>query len=195
MSVAVEPTVVARLECRVVLFGEGGKLMRQIRTLMMAIALTAVLPLGIGAARAEEVPERIVLVDKLMAMLSLDQAMSQVAAATTQTIVARVRRANPGMTDANANAVYKLFYDAMMGMTDESITLSRASLLKYYTKEDLKVMIAFYETPTGRKSIELMPQIIQEVTLETQGMLERRLPPLVEALNKRLKDAGYNLPG
>jgi len=33
---------------------------------------------------------------------------------------------------------------------------------KYYTEEDLQAMINFYKTPTGRKTISVMPQLLQE---------------------------------
>lgn len=161
---------------------------------LAVLAVVQVHGAAVRDAAAQTHPEQVVLVDKLMAMMSLDQVMAQVAGATTESIVAEVRRVNPRMTDADANTVYKLFYDAMMGMSEESIALSRKIFLRHYTAEDLKVMIAFYETPTGRKSIELMPQIIQEVTVATQDMLGRRIPPIVEALKKRLEAAGYQIP-
>lgn len=33
---------------------------------------------------------------------------------------------------------------------------------KYYTEEDLRAMINFYKTPTGKKTIDIMPQLLQE---------------------------------
>lgn len=33
---------------------------------------------------------------------------------------------------------------------------------KYYTEEDLQAMIDFYQTPTGKKTIDVMPQLLQE---------------------------------
>ena len=33
---------------------------------------------------------------------------------------------------------------------------------KYYTEEDLQAMINFYKTPTGKKTISVMPQLLQE---------------------------------
>ncbi|WP_244142171.1 DUF2059 domain-containing protein [aff. Roholtiella sp. LEGE 12411] len=33
---------------------------------------------------------------------------------------------------------------------------------KYFTNEDIKQMIAFYETPLGKKTISVLPQISQE---------------------------------
>jgi len=33
---------------------------------------------------------------------------------------------------------------------------------KYFTEEDLQAMIDFYKTPTGKKTISVMPQLLQE---------------------------------
>ncbi|NDJ22220.1 DUF2059 domain-containing protein [Nostoc sp. B(2019)] len=62
---------------------------------------------------------------------------------------------------------------------------------KYFTNEDIKQMIAFYETPLGKKTISVLPQISQESAeigqkygiaaakralqkLEAEGYLRRR---------------------
>lgn len=33
---------------------------------------------------------------------------------------------------------------------------------KFFTEEDLQTMIDFYQTPTGKKTITVMPQLLQE---------------------------------
>ena len=35
---------------------------------------------------------------------------------------------------------------------------------KYFTAEDLKAFIAFYETPAGQKMAKTLPQMMQEMT-------------------------------
>ncbi len=58
---------------------------------------------------------------------------------------------------------------------------------KYYTEEDIKALIAFYQTPIGQKTIKLMPQISQESMKagEEWGM------KLGEKIAEEMKAGGY----
>ena len=49
---------------------------------------------------------------------------------------------------------------------------------KYFSEEELREMLAFYSTPVGRKSIEVMPSLIQEAA----GGVEQAVRPLAIGL-------------
>ena len=56
---------------------------------------------------------------------------------------------------------------------------------KYFTHEDIRQMIAFYETPSGRKIISLMPAItadVMEIAARMQVQVARGAAPRLEAL-------------
>ena len=42
---------------------------------------------------------------------------------------------------------------------------------KYFTEEDLRVLIDFYKSPTGQKTIEVMPQLLQESVRRTTQVI------------------------
>ncbi|MEB3283362.1 MAG: DUF2059 domain-containing protein [Lyngbya sp.] len=42
---------------------------------------------------------------------------------------------------------------------------------KYFTEEDLRVLIDFYKSPTGQKTIEVMPQLLQESIQRTTQVI------------------------
>lgn len=42
---------------------------------------------------------------------------------------------------------------------------------KYFTEDDLRVLIDFYKSPTGRKTIEVMPQLLQESIQRTTEVI------------------------
>ncbi len=42
---------------------------------------------------------------------------------------------------------------------------------KYFSKEDLQVLIDFYQSPTGQKTIEVMPQLLQESIQRTTQVI------------------------
>jgi len=51
---------------------------------------------------------------------------------------------------------------------------------RYYTREEITGLIAFYETPLGRKLVKDLPQITQEMLAASQAWIER----LVEEMDK-----------
>ena len=48
---------------------------------------------------------------------------------------------------------------------------------KYYTEEDLKGLIAFYESPTGQKMIQVTPDVIKETIHSTAEYFKSKISP------------------
>jgi len=55
---------------------------------------------------------------------------------------------------------------------------------KYYTEDDLKNMIAFYKTPTGKKVLEVMPQMMTDILFKSDEIIR----PKFEAIAKQILD-------
>ena len=53
---------------------------------------------------------------------------------------------------------------------------------KHYTTEELEDLVTFYKTPTGRKTIEIMPQIFAESMTKTSERLRPQIGPIVQQL-------------
>ena len=64
---------------------------------------------------------------------------------------------------------------------------------KHFTADELRDLVAFYRTETGRKTIEVMPSILAETT--TMGTeWGRRVSELAaKKAAQRLRDRGYEL--
>jgi hypothetical protein len=58
---------------------------------------------------------------------------------------------------------------------------------KYYTEADIDQLITFYNSPIGKKSVELMPVIMQESMSVGQEWGKK----IAEKIAKKLKDKGY----
>lgn len=50
---------------------------------------------------------------------------------------------------------------------------------KFFTEEELKDLVAFYKSPTGQKSIGIMPQLMQEAMSRSSEALNARVMKLV----------------
>jgi uncharacterized protein len=70
---------------------------------------------------------------------------------------------------------------------DDLINLIVPIYSKHFTHEEILAIIAFYETPTGRKMTEKLPVISEESMMAGQqwGM------EIAEKLQKKLTDDGY----
>ena len=61
---------------------------------------------------------------------------------------------------------------------------------RYYSLQELKDIAAFYETPTGRKAVKVMPKIIQESMLAGQQWGAVIAPIAIKRIKGRLKEEG-----
>jgi hypothetical protein len=61
---------------------------------------------------------------------------------------------------------------------------------KYYTEDDLKNMIAFYKSPTGRKVLEVMPQMMTEMMIRSEEIIR----PKIEGIAKQVLEEEKKRP-
>lgn len=59
---------------------------------------------------------------------------------------------------------------------------------KHFSHEDIRQMIAFHETPLGRKSIEVMPRLMAESMQVGQRWAAKTLPRIREEVTKQMRD-------
>jgi hypothetical protein len=64
---------------------------------------------------------------------------------------------------------------------------------KYFSHEEIRGLLAFYETPLGRKAGTLAPTISQEGMREGQRWGEALGPKLAERIRARLSREGIEL--
>ncbi len=83
--------------------------------------------------------------------------------------------------------IWKRLYDSF----DADLIISEIVplYLKYFTHEDIKNMLDFYTSPTGEKTIEIMPALIQESMVIGQALGRRVMQEIIEDLKKE----GYEL--
>jgi hypothetical protein len=59
-----------------------------------------------------------------------------------------------------------------------------------FSEAELRELIAFYKTPVGRKSIELMPRLMQEGAALGQKQIQPHLPELERRIQARVMGGG-----
>ena len=150
------------------------------------MCLLAVLPALLGAADAPEgdaapgsVRAKVIELMEITGAKELGNQMAQVMIAEVSNAM---QRANPNIP--------KRAHEVIRDVTIEVVNDHNPQLLadmiplyeKYFTKDDLDALLAFYHTPTGRKSIEALPKLMQDSVpiaqawaLELQPVLDKRL--------------------
>jgi hypothetical protein len=71
-------------------------------------------------------------------------------------------------------------------MKDKEIAL----YAKYFTHEDVKGMLTFYESDLGKKTIAVMPSLTREAALIGQQWGEANMLRVLDVLRARLKAEG-----
>lgn len=59
-----------------------------------------------------------------------------------------------------------------------------------FTAEELEQLTVFYRSPTGRKSVEVMPQLVERGGQLGMEVVEKKMPALFELLVEQEKNAG-----
>ena len=61
---------------------------------------------------------------------------------------------------------------------------------KYFTQDDLKQMLKYNSTPIGKKTIKVMPMIMQEAIQASQAFTKTLDPMIMQRLAAKLKEEG-----
>ena len=65
---------------------------------------------------------------------------------------------------------------------------------KYYTHDDVKELLKFYQSPLGEKMLEVGPQIALESAQFGQAEFVKRVPQIQKDIQERLQAAGLTQP-
>lgn len=87
-------------------------------------------------------------------------------------------------------AIIDTFYKKYLGW--EAIKEDTAKIfIKNFSEDELKDLIAFYQSPTGKKSVTLMPSLLEQGVSMSQKRIADHMPELQAALaaEKQKEDA------
>jgi hypothetical protein len=71
--------------------------------------------------------------------------------------------------------------------------ISEGALGRLYTEEDLKILLAFYKTEAGQKSLSLMPRVMREVMTWATPRSRHMAQQVYTMLKDQLGKKGYKL--
>ncbi|MCK5771482.1 DUF2059 domain-containing protein [Algiphilus sp.] len=151
-----------------------------------------------GASQASEVSaEKRGVIKELVRKTGAVQLGEMFSQMMTQQMAQALRQARPDVPpeafqilEDEANAVVReellegdSFYKLMYPIYD-----------RYFTLGELEELSAFYDTEVGKKTVRVMPQVVQESMQAGQSWGRRLAPKISERALKRLEEEGIEVP-
>lgn len=139
------------------------------RRFVLAVALSTCLG---HAALAEEInPSKLADIKQLMEITGSANMGKQYAAMISKQIFQMLKSSRPDVPERVVEVMNKelvtLFSERMSvpgGLTDQLIPIYD----KYFTQADIRELLAFYQTPVGKKFTSVMPKVLGESMLAGQ---------------------------
>jgi uncharacterized protein len=156
--------------------------------------LCAVLLLWARPAAAQAVDDSLRAdIEKLMQVTGAAQLGSQVANAVAGQVLAGLKQAQPNIPDRvlviAREVLDKEFAELFSGpqsMLHELVPV----YAKHFTHEDIRGMLAFYDSPLGKKMIQSMPAVAQDSMAVGQRWAQTAMPRVQAVLQERLRAEG-----
>ncbi len=153
-----------------------------------------VLPLLLGATPAPEgaAPPGSVRakVIELMELTGAKNMGNQMAQAMIAQLSLSMQQANPSIPKRAHEVIRDVTIEVVSDHSGELISDMIPLYEKYFTTDDLDALLAFYHTPTGRKSIETFPKLMQDAIPISQAWAQALQPLLEKRLREQLAAEG-----
>ncbi|HSV29351.1 MAG TPA: DUF2059 domain-containing protein, partial [Candidatus Omnitrophota bacterium] len=158
---------------------QGRPMIQTVRILSLAILLAwAASPVLAADSKAEKIVE-------LMRLLRLDQIYTP--EALIAPMIADLHKKSPHVPPEVMRIMEEEFGKEMPALAEFTARETIVMLDKYYTETEIDDLVTFYKSPTGQKSIAIMPQVMQDIMRTTQPGAARLVAGAVQRAMQRLE--------
>jgi hypothetical protein len=161
-----------------------------IRTASIAAVLVSVFltPANVGAQ--DLTPSHRAEIVKLMELTGSQEIGNQLGSMIVQQVYAALRKANPNIPERTVAILEEVTLEVLSERTGDLYSAMIPLYGNHFSESEISELVAFYETPIGRKAIRVLPVIMQEVAPISQAWAEALQPELEQRLKARLSEAG-----
>lgn len=96
------------------------------------------------------------------------------------------RRINESMQ--NTQKRFKELFKQRVNLAEITEQISYSLYAKFFTEDELKDLISFYKSPTGKKSTKILPELISESLQKTNEILEPLIRQIIDQVIKEEKN-------
>jgi hypothetical protein len=163
------------------------------RLILLGVCLSAFV-LVPGAATAQTVDAALEAdIVKLMEATGATKIGEQMATIFSARMVEVVRQLRPDLPQRGVQVVNEVMTEALAsGSRGASDLMVRMVPLyaKHFTRDEVRALLAFYQTDAGRKAVSVMPTLMQEGAQVGQEWARTMAPALQAEIEKRLRAEG-----
>ena len=145
-------------------------------------------------AHADETSRR-GIVSEIFDVLEYEKVIEETAEVVASQIVDQVKAERPDLDAGTESDIREVVREAFLELKPGMMTLADQLMSKHFTEEELQELLAFYKTGAGRKTGQVMPQIIQETMAWVQQAVDEIVPQIMERLNALLREEGTRATG
>jgi uncharacterized protein len=132
----------------------------------------------------------------LMAVMSVDTIRQMVTGMTNQVwpaIERELRSKRPDIDQATLSELRTEFENIQMRYMAGIMTDAPNIYAKHFTAPELRDMPAFYKTPTGQKSLKVMPQVMTDIFAMIMPQMQGLQAQVITAFQEVLRKKGIDL--
>ncbi len=155
-------------------------------------AALAVLGVLAGPVRADEAAKQNLVIE-MFKVMKYDQMINKIADSVASHIIDSIKKKYPNVEEGVASAIREIAREEFSALGPDMAKFTAGIMLRYYSEEDLRVMLAFYRTKTGQKSIAVMPLIFGDMMAWVRPLAKESTARITANLKKRLREKGYRL--
>ena len=164
-----------------------------VRNVALAIYATALLHPRPASAQALDESFR-ADIGKLMQVTGAAQLGAQMVSTITAQVLEGMKRSQPSLPE-RAVAIVREVLDAELAKAFSGSQSMMPDIVavyaKQFTQDDVRGMVAFYESPLGRKMIQAMPAVLQDTVAIGQRWAQNEMPRIGSILQERLRAEGF----
>jgi hypothetical protein len=133
-------------------------------------------------------------IEKLMQVTGAAQIGMQIASGVSAQLIASFKQSQPDIPDRALTIAREVLdkefanlFSGPQSMLQELVPV----YAKYFTQDDIRGMLAFYESPLGKKMVQTMPAVAQDSMAVGQRWAQTAMPRVMAALQQRLRAEGF----
>ena len=145
------------------------------------------------AQDADVKPSHLAVAKELLQVVRADQTMDQMIRLIMPQQIAAIKKLRPDIPQKVLDRFAELFSAAFSRHKGEFITVAARTYARHLSETDMKNVIAFYNTETGRNFLDAQPAMMGELSRINAAMASQIAKRSVQEAVRQLKKEGHDL--
>lgn len=162
-----------------------------VRSLICVVALVLALP-GRAPAQQAATPGSLALAKELIIETKIAEHIKLIVPAFLQQMKPQIAKGNP-LIERDIDALMPFLTSALSDHLDTFLNSAAQIYAKEFSADELKEVLAFYRTPTGRRLVEKLPGVMMKIQAASEQFGQSVAGEAVGRLKEELRKRGHNI--